>query len=404
MKILRYLTIVLVVLSISIGCVPTDRSESLSENIENVILVVVDTLRANHLGFMGYERDTSPWLDEFSQRCVVFESMWTPKSLTLPSFASLFTGLHPFNTGIFQNAWPLNDNTHSLVEDFRDAGFATMGYPTSDILDARYGIDRGFDIYDMAEELPRMAEAEIEAVKNGIENESGPMFLFVHFWETHLPYEPDREYYDMFADPMYVGQMDGQVRTFEGYNSRELPLSLDDVINAIDRYDAEIRELDNYFSGLFEYFEEKGLIDNSLIIIAADHGESLSEGHFFGHLRDSEVELQIPLMFHFPNDRLAGTGIGALCEITDIIPTIMDILGMDIPEGIDGISMLPLIKGETETHRDMLLSIGAQYEDAFLVSEFDGTTRTRLETGVRPTMVDIDEETRARLRSLGYIN
>ena len=404
MKILRYLTIVLIVLSISIGCVPTNRTANLSRNIENVILVVVDTLRANHLGFMGYERDTSPWLDEFSDRCVIFDNMWTAKSLTLPSFASLFTGLHPTNTGIFQNAWPLNDDTHSLVEDFRDAGFATMGYPTTDILAARYNIDRGFDIYNMADELPRMAEAEIEAVKNGIENESGPMFLFVHFWETHLPYEPDKEFYDMFADPLYVGQMDGQVRTFEAYNTMVLPLSQADLINAIDRYDAEIRWIDNYLSGLFEYFEEKGLIDNSLIIIAADHGESLSEGHFFGHLRDSEIELQIPLMFHFPNDRFAGTRIGALCENTDILPTIMDIFGTEIPEGIDGISMLPLITGETEVHREKLISIGAQFEDVFLVSEFDGEVRTRLETGVRPTMVDIDEETRERLRSLGYIH
>jgi arylsulfatase A-like enzyme len=353
---------------------------------------------------MGYERDTSPWLDEFSKRCVVFDNIWTPKSLTLPSFTCLFTGLHPTNTGIFQNAWPLDDSVHSLIENFRDSGFNTMGYPCSDILDAEYGINRGFDIYNMAEELPRMAPEEIEAVKSGVESETGPMFLFAHFWETHQPYDPAPEFLRLFADPLYVGQMDGKVETFEAYNAQELPLSNLDVLNAIDRYDGEVRWIDDYLKGLFEYFDEKGLIDNSLIVIAADHGESLSEGHFFGHLRDVNVELQIPLMFHFPGDRAGGLRIDALCENTDILPTVMDILGIEIPEGVDGISMLPLIRGETATHRDKLVSIGAQHEDYFLVSEFDGETRTRLETGLRPSLVNIDEETRERLRSLGYID
>ncbi len=404
MRPLRYIIIIPLIVSLIFGCVPTGQTHSFAQNIDNVILIVVDTLRANHLGFMGYERETSPFLDELAERSIIFDNMWTPRSLTLPSFASMFTGIHPTKTNIYQNAWPLPESLHSLVEDFQDAGFNTYGYPTTDILAARYGIGRGFDTYDMAEELPRMAPEEIDAVITGLQDETEPFFLLVHFWEPHQPYDPDPEVLDQFAEPYFVGQMDGEVETFVAYNKDELPLSQADLRHAIDRYDAEIRWLDNQLVELFDFFEEKGYFENSLIIVTADHGESLGEGHFFGHLRDLDVELQIPLFFHFPNDLAAGTRINALCEITDILPTVMDLLGIEIPEDIDGISLLPLIIGDTEEHRDTLLSVGTQHEDMFLLSEFDGENRVRLDYGAKPSLVEIDEETREKLRSLGYIH
>jgi len=320
------------------GCDTPPLEFSLSDNIENVIVIVVDTLRANHLGYNGYERDTSPFIDSLAERSVVFKNAYTPRSLTLPSFTCLFSGLHTIRNGIFQNAWPLDDDLHLLTEDFKNAGFTTLGFPASDIMAERYGIARGFDFYELPENLPGNAEAINGMVKGQLDIQDGPFFAFIHFWEPHSPYDPPPDYLEMFADSYYTGPMDGAVETLNSYNLGQLSLSPTDIQHAIDRYDGEVRFIDDHIKNLFDYFDEKGYTENSLIIFAADHGESLGEGHFFQHLRDSEVELHIPLFFHFPNDFKAGRTIPALVENTDIFPTIMEILGMKIP-GIENYSV-----------------------------------------------------------------
>ncbi len=395
---------VLILALLTLGCGTGDRAPKYASNVENVIVVVIDTLRANHLGFMGYRRLTSPNLDEFSERCIIFDNAYCPRSLTLPSFTSLWTGLHTIHNGIFQNAWPLADDLHLLVEDFRDAGFYTIGGPASDILAKRHGIGRGFEVYDQPENPPRLAGDAIDTVVGEMENADGQMFVFFHFWEPHSPYEPESNALAMFADPLYSGPMDGSVEVMNAYNLNEIELGPDDIRHAIDRYDAEIFALDRHLGNLFEYFDETGLTENSIIIVTADHGESLGEGHFFQHLRDTEIELHIPLMFHFPGDLDGGIRIDALVEITDILPTIMEILDVPIPEGIDGISMRPLLDGsETEIH-DHLLSVGTKHEDRYLYSTWDGVTRSRVDVPVMPDPRDLDPETQERLRSLGYIN
>ncbi len=394
--------IILFLVCLTIGC--GNAKSPYAANVENVIIIVVDALRANHLGFMGYERDTSPFMDEFVKRSIVYENAFVVKSLTLPSFTCLFSGLHTTNNKIYKNMWPLAEDLPMLTENFQTEGFRTIFFSASGILHSRYRMNKGFDVYLDADPHPEEAWHIIEKVKTEIENTTGPMFMAIHFWEPHSPYDPAPEMMAVFADPEYEGPMDGSVEVLNNYILRKIELGREDVQHAIDRYDGEILWIDTYLRELFDYFEEKGLVDNSLIIITADHGERLGEGHIFQHRRDTNWELHIPLVMHFPNDMGAGKRIKGLVEITDILPTVMDILGMRIPKTIDGISTEYLFELPFLEHRKELLSVGVNDPGYFLYSKYDGQERWRVEPDIEaPEPHFLDSQSRERLKALGYI-
>ncbi|HEX9746082.1 MAG TPA: sulfatase [bacterium] len=387
------------------GCSPPKKMPY-AQNIRNVIIIACDTLRAGHLGFMGYERDTSPFIDSIAERSVVFENMYTPKSLTLPSFTSFFSGQHPTTTKIYKNMWPLAEDQHMLTEDFKKAGYQTMFFSASGILHSRYKLNKGFDFYRDADPHPEPAEHILQLVKEKLdEGINKPLFLTVHFWTTHSPYDPYPEYEELFADPEYEGPMNGTVDTLNAYNLYQLDLEPKDIRHGVDLYDGEIRELNDEVRDLWEYFDEKGLIDNSLIIFWSDHGERLGEEHLFQHRRDSEWELHVPLFMHFPGDFMGGTRISSLAETTDILPTVMEILGVRAPKNIDGISLYPLFENPDADHRNVLISLGVDDSGKFLFSQWDGFERVRIPSPVPdPVPVFLDEQDLERLRALGYID
>ena len=399
----RLTVFILISILLMTGC-NGSRRPAIGDDIENVIIIAIDTLRADHLGFMGYYRRTSPFMDELAERSVIFTNVYAVKSLTLPSFTAMFSGLHTIHNGIFKNCWPLPDDLHVLIEDFQSDGFETIGFASSAIMNGSYGINRGFDDYQDPVHHPQEFTLTREMVREKIENTDGPMFMWIHVWEPHVPYEPDPEVLELFADPEYDGPMDGSVELLDQYTLWQVQLNEEDIQNAVDRYDGEIRWVDNQLSELFAFFEEKGLIDNSLIIITSDHGEALGEDHIFNHRRDRTIELHIPLLIHFPGDLRAGRTIPALVENTDILPTVMEILGMPVPEDIDGISLLPLITGDAVDHRDKLLSVGTNDTGSFVYSEFDGVSRHRVDLDINPSTENLTPEELELLQSLGYIH
>jgi len=406
MRLSGYILTVVLLAAILHGCAKPEPRIKYSENIENIIIIAVDTLRANHLGFMGYHRPTSPVIDELASRSVIFTNAYCTKSLTLPSFTCLFTGLHTIRNNIFKNMWPWDDDLHSLVTDFQSEGFDTIGWAASGIMNSRYHIDRGFNTYENPITHPQDLPVTMDLVKEKILATDGPMFLFIHTWEPHVPYEPDPEVAELFVDPGYNGPMDASVELLDAYSLGLVRPDLRpvDIQHAVDLYDGEIRWTDNMLSELLDFFEDQGLIDNSLIIFLSDHGESLGEEHTFNHRRDREVELHIPLFMHFPGDLNAGRRIPALVENTDILPTVMDILDMEIPDNIDGMSLFPLITGDTVEHRDKLLSVGINDLGPFLYSEFDGEKRYRIDVGINPDIRELSEEEMKLLDSLGYVH
>jgi len=355
----------------------------------NVILIAVDTLAAQHLGFMGYERDTSPFMDDLASRSVVFNRAYTPKSTTLPAFTSLLSGVHPCHHGVLDNGVEVPPNLHLLTGDFQDAGFRTWAIPAARVIEGKYGLNKGFDFYAYPPAVPYTADRVIDRVDgilNGTERfgepdyreTKVPVFFMLHFYDPHTEFTPDPDVYQMFSDSLYDGIVDGTWEQFGKYNNYEIEFDQADLAEVTDLYDAEIRSFDRRLEELFQLFDEAGILDNSVIVLTADHGENLGEHRFITHGHPYEAALHIPLMFHFPGDRLAGTRIDELVELTDVIPTLMDIFMMDIPDDIDGRSLLPFIEGTQPpltASREYLFSIGQPTDAGRMYSLFDGRHR-----------------------------
>jgi arylsulfatase len=330
------------------------RSENPYPRIKNVIIIVVDTFAAENLRFMGYQRDTSPFLDELASRSVVFTRAYTPKSTTEPAIVSLLSGLHPATHGIVDNGIRFPKDIHFLTEDFSRSGFQTWGIPSADVIDGRYGFRDRFDFYAHVPPVPLTASRVIEKITGMLEDNprpcepgysiSGPpLFLMLHFYDTHTDYTPDEEILSGFADSEYSGIVDGTWEQFRKYNQHEIEYDVSDLRHVRDLYDAEIRTFDDRLRELFDLFNRVGLLDNSVIVLTADHGENLGEHHFITHGNPYENSLHIPLLFHFPDDLWAGKRIESLVETTDIVPTLMRISGLAIPDGLDGQPLLTLI-------------------------------------------------------------
>jgi arylsulfatase A-like enzyme len=178
--------------------------------------------------------------------------------------------------------------------------------------------------------------------------------------------------------------VDGSAELFLKYNEYEAELDKADLRHVCDLYDAEIRTLDDSLRELFKLLEEAGLMESSVIVFTADHGENLGEHHYITHGPPYEAGLHIPLMFHFPGDYGAGKHIDALVENTDTVPTLLEIFNIPAPDGIDGQSLLPLIddpSGDAKGTRDCLVAVGGVMSDGVReVSVFDGTYRLTVQT------------------------
>jgi len=373
----RLVTILFILVSFPILAFHYGHTAGRYPHVKNVILIVVDTFSAQHLGFMGYDRDTSPFMDDLAAKSVVFERAYTPESKTEPAFTSILSGLHPATHGVVDNGTRLPDDIHFLTQDFRDDGFTTWGIPAADVINGRYGFFNKFDFYSQAPPVPLPASKIIGKISGLLENHprfgepefdiSGPpLFLMLHFYDPHTEYTPDANVLAQYIEPGYDGIVDGTWTQFNKYNNDEIEFDSADIQRTEDMYDAEIRTFDDRLRELFNLFERTGLLDDSVIVLTADHGENLGEHHFITHGLPYEASLHIPLLIHFPDDMWGGARIDNLVEDTDIVPTLMEITSIPIPENLDGQSLVPLIDPERNsygsssgyTEREYLFSLG----------------------------------------------
>ena len=278
----------------------------------NVILISIDTLRADHLGVYGYERNTSPNIDKFSMENIRFSNHITTSASTLPSHTSMFTGLYPKNHDILSNGWVLNDSLITLAEILEEEGYETMGIISSEqVLGSRFGISQGFGEYlddanrTNATLITKRAISWLE--KN---NREDSFFLFMHYWDPHLPYNAPSEFH------------------LWGNKSK------------VSLYDADIRYLDDNLKKLFDFLNENGFFNNTLIILTADHGEALGEKGLEGHGSPLyEMTVHVPLIIHLPGLN-KKTKIEYQTSSVDLLPTILDILDIKRSLYFDGISLL----------------------------------------------------------------
>ena len=302
----------------------------------NVLLISIDSLRADHLGCYGYERDTSPNMDRLAREGVLFTQCSSSSSWTLPAHASLFTGL-PISSHGCTAAASLAEPRHTLAEAMRDGGYRTAGFWSGPYLHPRFGLNQGFEQYVNCAsfdfegkqlDVNKQSHADITNPKILEEVERwfasrppGPFFMFVHMWDVHFDYIPPAPY-----DTQFSADYDGPV---DGTPPRER-LEGQDLEQLIALYDGEIAWTDHHVGRLLELLAEQGVDEDTLVIVTSDHGEEFYEHGEFGHRKTLfEESIAVPLLIRYPRSLPAGLKVETATSLMDLAPTILD--AADLP-------------------------------------------------------------------------
>ena len=309
-----------------------------------IILISLDTLRADHLGIYGYHRNTSPSIDAFSNESVVFDRAVVQSPFTLPSHMSIMTSLHPSSHGVLTKDNRLADELVTLAELLREGGYKTAAFTDGAFMKGDYGFKQGFDIYDgdkrigIARILPK--------VKKWLEeNKSKPFLLFIHCYDIHDPYTPPAPYNTIFHDFTYAGNFVPSTENMQAAAWRGMGVSDEDLHHIKALYDGGIRYTDDKIGEFLSYLQEAGLQDNSLIIITSDHGEEFREHGSFLHWKlYFRPNLHVPLIMHMPNYPKKKITIRELVQSIDILPTILDVAHLPPHSNAQGRTLLPMIK------------------------------------------------------------
>jgi choline-sulfatase len=300
----------------------------------NVVLIVIDTLRSDHLPFYGYEKNTAPFLLGLSKESVVFENAFAASSWTSPATASIFTSLYPYQHGVLmgllaiRNAQKIDPNVTinripeeitTITEVLKKEGYQTYGVADNLNIDSRQGFTQGFDkfrtfMYRGAEKVNEVAKSWHKKI-----TKKGKYFLYLHYMDPHAPYH-------------------GREPWYEKHEDRKL--------NRISSYDSEINYADKHIQEMFKLY---GWDKNTLVIVTSDHGEGLWDHGLMGHGKTLyREEIQVPLMVYLPKNR-QGKRIPINVTTLDILPTVRALLGLEASEIDEGANLVPLMEGkETE--------------------------------------------------------
>jgi len=323
----------------------------------NIILISLDTLRADHLGCYGYHRDTSPNIDRFAEGALLFENCIASSSWTLPAHASLFTGVHPSVHGAEVHPWgpPFAETETTLGELARERGYLTAAYTEGLFVSASMGFAQGVELYSdgkLAEFPLHCAEVTFNDTVQWLETYCGlPFFLFVHTYQIHDPYTPPAHFGEMF-DKDYTEA--GTVRPRQVRSEK-------DKIRCEALYDGEIAYTDKVVGDFLGRLEEMQLLQNTTVIVFSDHGEEFWEhgGIEHGVTLYDEV-LHVPLIIKLAGENPPGGRVARQVSLTDLYATVAELLGVDGANSPDCMSLLPLITGP-ETR--------AKYDRKFIVSQ-----------------------------------
>ena len=387
----------------------------------NIIMITIDALRRDCLGCYGNPYGTSPNIDRLAERSLLLENVYSTGFGTDPIHTSLLTGLLPWSHGIFHHGpWVTKEEVQrflSIKDQFLPSILKAEGYQTLAVDFLGRWHRTGFDyysgalgggvlrrvvktqrhrilqavtqtrrlqrlfpytilklplgrmaVYDSAEEVVSHAKARFSSITK-------PFFFFLHFWDTHTPYDPPAKYCRRFKSVstehnQSIDVLLSNVRqaSFKTYLTR-CAYGANYTDEILRRYLGSIRYVDDQIGSLLSYLESSGLLDDTVIIIAADHGEHLGEhGTYFVHHTMFNEILRVPLIIRLPDEKHGS--VEAPCQLIDIVPTILDLLNIQSGFQSDGLSLMPLIRGQTSQ----------QYEARSIIlgqPEFEGAARIR---------------------------
>ncbi len=332
---------------------------------KRIIVVTIDTLRADHVGRYGYPRPTSPFLDSLARQGIVFTEALAPMPTTSPSHASIFTGLYPIQHNVLKNGFKLDKKFVTLAETLKPKGFRTAAVVSTDRHFACADIDQGFDIFDEPVLKTRKYRPGNETVDKAIQvlEKFGPedkVLFWLHLFDPHTPHQPPAEHRRVFEQVSHEEKKN--VIDFLR-NSHHVPYDYYNndpatMLATYDGYDGEVLFADTELKRLFDAYTRAGLGDDTLWIITADHGEGLGNHDWPLHGKNIYYEaVHVPLIFFFSNKPTQGLEYDRFVELVDISPTVLDLLGEDPVEAmaqvkeLQGTSLVPLFDGRSGAAR-----------------------------------------------------
>src|SRR5215472_16872995 len=323
---MRILRIVLYCLLAAGSAIASDGAQQATSR-PSVFLITIDTLRSDHVSCYGYKQIQTPAIDHLAKQGIRFAQAFTLSPITNTSHASILTGLLPSSHGVSDFGVPLTPDHSTLAQALKKEGYQTAAFIGSAILDSKTlapGFEHGFEFYDNFPEktetrsrwgrIERRGLDVVQRAENWLdEHRVAPRFVWVHLYDPHDPYEPPSPYSEIYKDRLY---------------------------------DGEIAYADSALGQFLAYLNKQGWYENALIIVVADHGEGLGEHHEDTHgifLYDSTTH--VPLIVRLPNAQKAGTVLDEQVRTTDVMPTILELLGIPVQANPDGSSLMPLILG-----------------------------------------------------------
>jgi len=406
----------------------------------NVLLIMSDSLRADHLSVNGYHRNTSPNIDRLANKSVNFTKCMTPIGSTLESIASMMSSQYPHTHGL-RHMFPgrkevdqFNTKTDTLAEVLGKSGYNTVAMGdwcgavfniircgfnkrlVSDfdnfkvymseavfmqhfILPLYFDNEFGYKLFPVLEAFASYLTPKVvtNRVISEIDRQAGsgePYFMTVFYSCTHLPYSSSYPYYNMFADKNYKGK-----------NKTHLNFPVDDFINGnfkgefgagekqhvVDLYDGSIREFDNCVGRIVKHMEESGQLENTIILISSDHGDDLFEPNTtIGHgltFNGGDQSNNIPLIVYIPKKKYKSGKINKICRSIDIAPTVLELTGNKIPESYEGVSLKPYIDG---SKKDLFLTYYGETSYLFFKRNVPGEETLYIPPMDRTTYIDED--------------
>jgi len=380
---------------------------------ERIILVSLDTLRADMLGAYGYdEYPTSPALDAFARESVLFENHFTTEPWTLTAHMSLFTGLYPQNHRVREDA-PLAATVPTLADRLWARGYRTQAFVDGGYVDAFWGFDRGFEAY--VNVYAKGLKALMPRAKQWLrEHGDEPFFLFLHTYDVHSRGPPPRYRTNPPFDGMFSAQLDSDLkgldgREFEGrVQARAGRFSEADKRYVRATYAEGIRYVDYEMGELFAFLREEGLYDDALIVIWSDHGEGLYDHEVAHHGEVYSHTIRVPLIIKLPGGVAAGRRIATPVSAVDLAPTILSLAGAPA-EGMDGESLMPFVQAADRnrvvysyrTERDERLYAASDRDYLYFRDEQNDRTKLFDKREDPLELVDLAELRRAEAERLG---
>jgi len=345
----------------------------------NVVLITIDTLRADHVGCYGYKQIKTPNIDGLAADGVRFERAFAVVPVTLPSHTSMLTGTYPMLSGMHDfSANKLSPLQPTLASVLKQAGYQTGAVIAAAVLDSRFGLNQGFDFYYDHFDFSRLDEANLDEMERPgnvvadvaldwlAKNSRKKFFLWMHLYDPHFPYHPPEPY------------------------SREY---------AAQPYDGEIAFADDQVGRLLRFLKEKGIYQNTVIVLCGDHGESLGEhGEKTHGFFIYNATMHVPLIIRLPENAAART-VSDPVALVDLMPTVLGAVGLEVPSQVQGRSLLPELRDdggrEDQAERDRVL-----YGETFLPrihfnwSELRGSENTKYHfiDAPRPELYDLVQD------------